>query len=159
MMRKLRLFTPALLSLSAGAMYLLAKEDLKRKAEGKANITDAIKTNGKELVTDEEKRNALLEVLKLEVAGVADNISKKAEEVKELVTKSLEETTEKLNNIEEEISCKFEELKDELCEEDKCDCSKIKEIELTEEEIQKVKDTLAEVIEEKPKRGRPRKID
>ena len=93
-MRRLRLFTPALLSLSAGAMYLLAKEDLKRKEEGKANIADAVKNHGTDLVTNDEKREAMLKLLKLEANNALETASKKLDEIRNLIDdefKSLEE--------------------------------------------------------------------
>ena len=157
-MRKLRLFTPALLSLSAGAMYLLAKEDLKRKAEGKANVIDAVKENGSTLVTNEAKKDALIKLLKLEVAGVADTVSKKVNELKTFISdnskdfidevqEEFEEKKDTLEKIEKDILQSIDDLKND----------EIKEVYLSEDEIQKVKDIVAEVIMDRPKRGRPKK--
>ena len=157
-MRKLRLFTPALLSLSAGAMYLLAKEDLKRKAEGKANVIDAVKENGSTLVTNEAKKDALIKLLKLEVAGVADTVSKKVNELKTFISdnskdfvdevkEEFEEKKDTLEKIEKDILQSIDDLKND----------EIKEVYLSEDEIQKVKDIVAEVITDRPKRGRPKK--
>ena len=108
-MRKLRIFIPALVSLSAGAVYLLAKEDAKRKAEGKANLADAVKEHGSTLITDEAKKEALVKLVKLEVADVASDISKKAEDFVKQV-KDETEVDERLDEIKDEILEKFDEV-------------------------------------------------
>lgn len=143
-MRKLRLFGPVLTGLTAGAAYLLVKEDLKRKANGKANFTEAIQKHGVELVTDNTLREASVELLKREVSGVADTVSKAAEEVKTFLS---DNTKDFVEDVKEEVN--------DIRPSTKLFEDSVKQLELTEEEIV---DTL-EKIKKEVKRGRPKKSE
>lgn len=110
-MRKLRIFFPVLTGAVSGLAYLAVKQDLKRKSEGKANFIDAIQKHGVELVKDATLREASIELLKKEASGVAEEISKGAEKVrnflendaKDLVENAKENAEEKIKEVGKEI--------------------------------------------------------